>query len=115
MVAKGRINTGEYFERWALQSVTAITKVNGKPVPTWTTYKTVWASVTEVTSSEMMIGLGLQEKASHLMKIKFYERVKANHRAVRGGRTINFVGVTNPDGKRWEMWIAALEIKDNVA
>lgn len=113
-MVKGKVDTGEYFERWALQEPTGITKINGKPVPTWSTYRTVWASVAEITSAETVIGLGLQERATHLMKIKFYARVKATHRAVRGGRTINFVGVMNPDGKRWEMWIPAMEIKDNV-
>jgi SPP1 family predicted phage head-tail adaptor len=104
------IATGELNERWALQSCT-VSKSTGKAVETWSTYKTVWASSVEVAAAEATIGLQLQERATHILTIHYRADVKAHHRAVRGGRTLNIIGIINPDGVRGRLLLACVEIK----
>jgi SPP1 family predicted phage head-tail adaptor len=107
------VKTGEYHHRITLQHTTGVTKVHGKPVPTWATYGHAWASVDEITATETLIGLQLQERCSHVIRLHYRESLKATHRALHGGRTFSFLGLINPDGKKRELLIAAQEIRDN--
>lgn len=104
------ITVGELRERWALQSCT-ITKSNGKAVETWSTYKTVWGASQEIAAAETLIGLQLQERATHLLTIHYRDDVKAHHRAIRGTRVWNIIGVINPDGLRGRLLLACVELK----
>jgi len=101
----------KYIERWALQEVTGTTIVKGQQVQTWATYRSVWAASTEVTSAEIGLAMGLHEKCSHLVEMRFYDRITSQHRLTRKGRILNILGVTNPDGRRIETRLACLEIK----
>ena len=107
------MKTGDYHHRLTLQETTGVIKVNGKPVPTWATYGHAWASIDEITATETVIGLQLQERCSHVIRLHFRESLKATHRALHGGRIFNFLGMVNPDGKKRELVIAAQEIRDN--
>jgi SPP1 family predicted phage head-tail adaptor len=104
------VPVGELRERWALQSCT-VTKSNGKAIESWTTYKTVWAASVEVAAAEATIGLQLQERATHILTIHYRADVRAHHRATRDGRTLNIIGVINPDGVRGRLLLACVEIK----
>lgn len=100
---------GDLRHRIELQSYIDTTDVYGKPVRTWSTYATVWAQITPVSSNEQINGLQLNSNASHGVLIRYRPDVQPNHRILFGTRIFNIQGVRNLDEMKIATALVCLE------
>jgi len=87
---------GERRHQVALQSVTRANASEGY-TETWTTYATVWASVTPATASQIdrTVSNTVQTPVSHLVEVDYRSDIRANHRVLFGARPLYIRGLQN--------------------
>lgn len=85
----------------------------GQPHGTWTTWATVWANVTATGGGEIVKDDAPQASTTYTVRMRYRDDVTAEDRLVRRGKTLEIVSVIDPDGRRRELLIQAMEHRAN--
>jgi SPP1 family predicted phage head-tail adaptor len=62
-----------------------------------------------LSATERAANAGVQSAISHRVIIRWRDDVTSKNRLVYRGRTLEIVGVTDPDGRRRELWLECRE------
>lgn len=103
------IRAGELRDRVGLLAQTNVNDPQWGPTPQWVEVATVWAGVTPVAASEKFAAQGVQSVVSHRVTMRWRADLTSKHRLTYRGRTLDIVGVHDPDGRRRELLIEATE------
>ena len=94
------MRAGLLRHRVELQSSTMDPNDFGEPVPTWTTYATVWGRVSALRGEERWAAQQLSGKVTHEVEVRWSSDVagvKSEHRIRHAGRTLRIEGPHVPD------------------
>ena len=101
---------GERRHQVTLQRVTGRVAAGEGHEDTWSTYGTVWASVSpvEVSAAERQTANTLQVPVTHLVEIDYRSDVRAAHRVELNGRYLYIQGLQNVD-ERNVTWVLSCQ------
>lgn len=104
------MRAGTLRERIDLELSVPSTDAQWGPVEEWQQYaSSVPASVLAAGAGEKVQDKGVGSSTRFNIRIRFRGDVKAAHRVIWRGRTLDILGLTDPDGRRRELVIEAIE------
>lgn len=103
------IRSGELRDKVGLLAQTNVNDPQWGPTPQWVEVATIWAGVTPLAASEKFQQDGVQSVVSHRVVIRWRTDLTSKHRLRYRGRTLDIVGVHDPDGRRRELVVEAKE------
>lgn len=93
------INAGQMRERVTAQVATQTTNTLGEPIPTWSDYATVWASVEGVTARELLLAGQQQTEISHRVRMRYLPGLTGQMRLQWRGRTLEIMSILEHDNR----------------
>lgn len=106
-----KVKIGELRERVQIQRVTNTRDSMGAIIETWATLATVWAKVEPKSAGEQWRREQIQASADWTVTVRYSETYRPSDRIVWRGRTLQIVGVENPDMRRRFAEIACRELQ----
>jgi SPP1 family predicted phage head-tail adaptor len=93
------INAGQMRERVTAQVATQTTNTLGEPIPTWSEFATVWASVEGVTARELLLAGQQQTEISHRVRMRYLPGLTGQMRLLWRGRTLEIMSILEHDNR----------------
>ena len=103
------IRAGRLRNRVTIQTSTESRSTHGDLERTWTTFKTVWASISPVTGREYIEGNAVQAQVSHRITFRHLDGVTPKMRILFGTRVFHVQHVANVDERGAELQALCLE------
>lgn len=78
----------------------------GEATESWTTIKTVWASIEPASGKQLFVAQQIQAEASHVVEMRYYPGVTAEYRVKFGTRifAVNFVRNVEERNIKYELY-----------
>lgn len=95
------LDTGKLDRRITVQT-SSTTKVNGRPIKSWSTLATVWAEVRDIRPSraeQIADGLNMANRPCRIV-IRYRDDITAGMRVILDGRTLQIVSAPAELGRR---------------
>lgn len=104
------MNSGELRHRVELQSATPVANGMGGFTDTWATVVTVWGAVWPVSAAEQVKAGAQTMTATHRIRIRYYEPVRASWRVKFGARYFSIGAIVNKDERNYQMDLVCSEV-----
>jgi SPP1 family predicted phage head-tail adaptor len=92
--SQSRVRIGSLRHRVTVEAMTRVaTGSYNETKPTWTPVATRWASVTPASPTDQDFGPQNQARCTHIVLMRYYAGITAEHRITYLGRHFNIVGI----------------------
>lgn len=82
----------------------------GADIPTWTTWKAVWASIEPLTGRQFLLAAQATLETTHEIRIRWQPEVTAKMRIVFEGRTFGIETIMNVEERDRELVLMCKEL-----
>ena len=103
------VRAGRLRHRVTIQSRSQSLNEYGEPSNSWASAGSVWAAVEPARQGEGKEADGRQATATHLVTIRYLAGVDPTDRVVFGSRTLDIVGVANPEERNDRLLLTCRE------
>lgn len=104
------MRAGRLRHRVELQTNTPTTDAFGDPVPDWSTYATVWASVEPLEGAELVRFQQVQAETTTRVRLRHHSRLTPDDRIVHDSRTLQVLSVINRADRNIELELLCKEV-----
>ena len=105
------MKAGKLRHRLALQSESSSTDSYGQVTDTYSTYATVWGSITPLKGLELIHAQQVQSEVTHKCIIRYNSSLDTKDRIVFDSRTFEIISILNADERNiyQEVWCKEIE------
>ena len=103
------IEAGQLSQRVTIETSTKTEGPSGAPKQSWTSLRTVWASVLPTAASEGEATEQVAADVTYAVRMRYAADVTPRHRIRWRGRVLSIIGVYDPDGRRAELLLTCSE------
>lgn len=104
------MRAGRLRHRVRIQADTPTVDARGDPIPSWTTYATVWAAVEPLEGSELVRFQQVQAETTCRVRMRHNSSVAATNRILHDSRTLQVLTVINRDDRNIELELLCKEV-----
>lgn len=109
------VRAGDMRFQVTFQRRTTTRDAAGEPGDTWTTVATRRAAMERVPGAEVRAAAQRNERVPVTFRLRYLDSIDANLRLVFDGRVHNITSIVDPDGRKAELVITAVELVGETA